>query len=474
MPHPKLTRFAFLVLSLFLLLAAGCGRTLTQPTSGRPPPEALVTRAPLSEPRIPLLTIVSQDTDPVLMGYIKPSVRPLAYFEVPPPMFPGGWRQFFLTVGETWQCPAPQDQLINIVMFTSAWCALVVRAESAVNNPDNIPSGTAWRRNYEGVYSILFLANGSDRRILAITHGENLNQCRWHEANGAAFPDSRYYRYQNTMNPSVKVTDCYRPATPDNCYGDCWAAYHGFVNMAWIANDALNNWGIAAFASAGPIVWPEAGYVSPSGVRLSGGVRHPSALITNGFIYVYYVDESPNNLGIKVARAAVSGNGEPGTYKVFAQSCPTNEPFCLSALPAGLTKHNVEEMKSAPGPRGTAIVGWGVTRFSVAAVRGTSPQMYVSVEEFNDAVGWHLRMRSSLDLIRWSAPVSLLDRVGGWNNGDVHYPMFLDKSGWDNTNIDLDEFFVVGTKWSENNPDGGEQQFWPVKLRVSAQLHALR
>jgi hypothetical protein len=80
-------------------------------------------------------------------------------------------------------------------------------------------------------------------------------------------------------------------------------------------------------------------------------------------------------------------------------------------------------------------------------------------------------MRNSLDLVHWSDPVTLLDRVGSWDEGDVHYPMFLDRTGWDNTNIDLDEFYVVGTKWAENNPDGGEQQFWPVKLRVSAQFH---
>ncbi len=425
-----------------------------------------------AQSEIPVLKVLSS-SGPTAWTVTKPRFRPGAYFEVPPAVHFQGQRQVFITTAYTWQCSIPfeQNPLSVPVIFTVPNCMLVTKAP-VFFNPPNAISGKDWARNYDGIFSVL-QGNG---RLIAINHGENKNECVWHDADGVNYPTSGFYPYQNTLTNAVRITSCSQPNIDapgsQNCYDggspyqSCWHGYNGFINMSWVnSSNALSE-----FLSEGPIIWPESGYVDSFGARVSVGVRSPSAIIVGGFIYVFYLDSSPSSAGVKVARAPLLGHGMPGTFKVYNKFCGGTDKFCKDALPQGFDKSKIVSMRSTYGPNGTVIAPNGISRFSVAAVKGKNA--FISVEEYNDSTNWYLQLRSSGDLVHWSNPIVLLTRPGTWDAGDVHYPMFMDKSGLSNTEIEIEDFYIVGTK-IQSKPDGIEDQPWPVQIRVSASINAI-
>ena len=70
--------------------------------------------------------------------------------------------------------------------------------------------------------------------------------------------------------------------------------------------------------------------------------------------------------------------------------------------------------------------------------------MDYSVNPTNPAarVGLYL----STDLVNWSTQKLLIqDVAGGWDALQLRYPVFMNKTGDDNENIDLDDFYIIGS-----------------------------
>jgi hypothetical protein len=135
-----------------------------------------------------------------------------------------------------------------------------------------------------GVFSALRLPHpwrGLD--LLTVIHGENKNE--------------RYGTnlYANTVDTNVDPATCasgYDAAQKK--WTDCWPAYNGFVSLRL----AKTSWITAPDTSLdlGPILWPTMGY--RQGVKkTSSGLRHPSALLDDGYLYIFYTQQSEQRGG---------------------------------------------------------------------------------------------------------------------------------------------------------------------------------
>ncbi len=72
---------------------------------------------------------------------------------------------------------------------------------------------------------------------------------------------------------------------------------------------------------------------------------------------------------------------------------------------------------------------------------------YLGIEEHADDAGlWELRLWTSTDLLNWRFLRSILSAPGGWNGGELHYPVFLSHDGWHSDRVDERDFYVVGTR----------------------------
>lgn len=93
---------------------------------------------------------------------------------------------------------------------------------------------------------------------------------------------------------------------------------------------------------------------------------------------------------------------------------------------------------SAKGAKSTALFGESTIRFSVAKVSGTP--YFLGVEEFINRTDNSLKyaLRVSYDLVNWSDRYIIPGtRASDWNHGLLHFPIFFNKNGWTNTEIDL-------------------------------------
>ncbi len=396
------------------------------------PPAPAPTAPPLPDAGTPTgrIAIVSQDSSPIITRFNLPQTQPGMFFELPSWQISGGWNQHFISTAWTWHCASPDNLLSGPVTFNANYCAIVTRSEAHFFQPDQIPPNTDWRRNYQGVFSVFPLGG----KLIAISHGENKN-----EKIGESY-------YQNTINKNILAQNCYSGYRSSGIYEDCWDSYNAFVNLSWINSTAENGWGMQMFNDDGPIIWPSAGYVNSAGEKVSSGIRHPSAIVTGGFMYIYYLDSSfravnGRGWGFKAARASIGSDGKPGAFKTYYKGA-----WSENALPKGFTKENIQAFFSKEGPLADVIVGSPSTnRFAVASIRNTS--YFIGVEESVEGDIWQIKLRISSDLMHWSDPVHVLSKPGGWNAGTLHYPVLLDASGRDNTSIDLNNFVVYGATW---------------------------
>jgi hypothetical protein len=62
-----------------------------------------------------------------------------------------------------------------------------------------------------------------------------------------------------------------------------------------------------------------------------------------------------------------------------------------------------------------------------------------------------MALRASADLIHWSPRKIILTDVASWEDAIYDYPIFLDKTGWTNTQIDLEQFYILGTTANQPN-----------------------
>ena len=294
------------------------------------------------------------------------------------------------------------------------------------------------RKAYHGAFAGHVIQGGNgDTVLITFNHSENVNHRV--QDNGT---------YQNSV-VHVNREDCVQ----DFAVGQtCWASYSAFVTIAATPFNENTDWGAGdpgqLWASYGPVVWPRKGYRKLDAARgwvkvndWNGltGVQHPSSFIHDGFIYLFYLEE---NEGVMVARANVASSGLPGYFHVFRQGSGFTEP----ALPAGFDQDHIENFLHLPGPtNGTLILDDpGVNRFSVARIRGTGDEdLFLGVETYLTASGGTgVALRVSPNLTSWSEREVAFETTA---SASSLYSIPLDNTGTTNSEVDLNDFYVVGT-----------------------------
>jgi len=293
-----------------------------------------------------------------------------------------------------------------------------------------------WRRNYNGVFGAHALTLPSGQNILfAVSHGENKNE------------KQEGYFYQNTVRPSF-ILNPNNPATysgdTGNGYTDCWQAYFGFLNGNWLPNDAAHDWGNQYLNDMGPIAWPSAGYIKVDSTQASTGLRHPSSIVYNGYVYIYVRDESNDGTGgIKLIRCAIADILNPASYQTWSET-----QGWISSLPNGFTKENCASYFAVRGPQNSSVfpLDRNTIRFSVAKFRNSD--QFIGVEQYNDDFDngrSKLAFRTSTDLIHWSDRINFYSNTTlNWSDFLYKYPIFLNAEGTSNNDIDINNFFVLG------------------------------
>ncbi len=263
------------------------------------------------------------------------------------------------------------------------------------------------------------------------------------------------------------------------CLNENLGCYFAFVSMSWLPYNATTNWGTQAFWEAGPIVWPSREYVSVDGkIKVSNGPRHPSGIVKDGYLYVFYIDHIYSTQGVLNPPRDLNRNTDHGSrrsgLKVMRAQLPYVSPyqwkvyyngsFSSGALPTKsgvkITKENMKQFLSTPGPEATPLFknplpdarGSSETQsFSVAKIKGQNlylgAEVYVDYQEEGPSrcPGMvKLALRTSRDLVEWS---TRRDLYGCFQPADfkMNYARFYNKESTSNEEVDLNDFFLVGS-----------------------------
>jgi hypothetical protein len=365
--------------------------------------------------------------------------------EVPPWIIPGGWRQYIMVNGEgSFANSTPLSIITNNVIDirTSGYGPFDLSHSETHQQNGHCPvnNNRPWARNYNCMYAAEVIENSAAGRIsFGVMTGENKNACAY--------------------DPNTLAIHCPSSINPIQ-HGDCdehWESMNSFVMGAWIPNTAATDWGNTYFSNEmGPIVWPAAGYLHPSGAKASAGVGNPSSIQWGGYLYVYYNDEGPfsgtpeegRTGGIKVARAPLGEVTNPNAWQTYYRDPVLGDTWNPS-LPAGFTKENMMAFLSSKGPKSTDLMEdqrYSEIRFSVAHVNGTN--YFIGVESYQGDGFVEKALRLSTDLVHWSERIRVIEHASDWTQSLLNYPIFLSADGWSNTHVDPNDFYVIGTQGS--------------------------
>jgi hypothetical protein len=203
-------------------------------------------------------------------------------------------------------------------------------------------------------------------------------------------------------------------------------------------------------------------YVTKGNIKTTVGLRHPSSIIVDNYIYIYYVEggiykgwttaEEGRQGGVKIARVPVSDALDPTKYQTYYRDSNGNQTWNAS-LPAGLTKDNMLSFVSVRGPKSSDVLNDNnttsdVVRFSVARVRNTN--YFIGIEQYHEwsSSTYSIAVRFSSNLLDWS-PRQIVYSASDWDHSKLNYPIPLDHNGWTNNEVDADDFYIIG---SENGP----------------------
>ena len=194
-------------------------------------------------------------------------------------------------------------------------------------------------------------------------------------------------------------------------------------------------------------MWPSAGYVTKSGEQASQGLRHPSSIVHNGYLYIFVLDTSMDGTGgVKLARVRVEDVLCPNRYQTWANS------RWVASLPEGFSAAKIEDFFSVRGPANTSTVlhDKNIIRFSVARYN-EEPDSFIAVEEYiNNDNSIEVAFRYSDDLINWSDRQLVIYRANSWHDSEFRYPVFMNTKGLTDGSIQLDEFYVIGSRHDGN------------------------
>lgn len=374
--------------------------------------------------------------------------------EVPPWIIPGGLRSYFFVDGcDTYIWSSGNSLVHDKTLDLDHANGPSLASGSYTHSPafDHKKPLQNWKRNYYGIYSAQYIRHPEQGPVsLALLHGENKNMVSGRDL------------FQNTIQPNVLIDRAdHRTWSGGNPFLEGWNAYNAMISAAWTPNSAATNWGQQLFDhELGPIAWPSTAYTTKEGVKCTSGLKHPSSIIAGEFLYVFYADGGPfgSNIpqeegrqeGIKVVRVPVANALDPAAYQVYYKT-PAGQASWLPSLPPGFTKETMLDYVSVQGSPSTDIMNDHIhqsqeIRFSVAKVRHTN--YFIGVEEYIDVADhrkFKVALRFSEDLVTWTDRVLVVAEAASWEKTQLNYPIFLDKEGWSNTEIDIDDFYILGT-----------------------------
>lgn len=368
--------------------------------------------------------------------------------EVPPWIVGGGndYKSYFLTDGQNSGVFSIRLDIVNNAAIDPAfgtgpfWTSFSEVKSDGGECP--LSGSQPWRRDYYGIYSAQYIQPSPQGPVtLGFLHAENKDLC-------------------------MDGYDCHGDFNEgrDTCFdGDLWPRYNAMVCASWVMNDRQTNWGQRYFANdMGPIAWPSTGYLQPNGIKASCGIGIPSSIVSNGYVYVFFIDHGPYGglnpemeegrlSGIKVVRAPVDRALDPYAYTAYYLDTAGNDTWNPS-LPAGFAKEAMLQFLRTKGPKTTDLMDeapWDSEplRFSVAMVRNTN--YFIGVESYidlHDGNRYKTALRCSSDLLHWTPRMLVISDAAGFDSSTMNYPIFLSKDGLSNTVIDADDFFVLGTR----------------------------
>ena len=318
---------------------------------------------------------------------------------------------------------------------------------------------------YNGSYNGILTAQRVGDFLYGFHHMENPNETNWENTafkrpyrqktvfkNGAD-------RYETTIVPPPpggwKFPEDYSGYAPGKQdYGLVWDTYFSMITMSW--SHFGGDYGIEHMAhEEGAVIWPSLGFHDGNGKVLHHGHRHPSSIVHDGYLYLFYIDvpdlgyganfrnqgQEPTALpegceaGVKMSRAEIREDGTLGPFYNYYRGA-----FSEKSLPEGYNKDD-PAFTAVPGGKSSRVhpdLDENMQRFSVAKVKDTD--YFLSIEEKwiyqNDTmVGAKFFIRASRDLINWGPGAEITD-VG-------QYPIFANADYTSNTEIDADDFLIA-------------------------------
>jgi hypothetical protein len=381
--------------------------------------------------------------------------------EVPPWIIPGGWKSYCFVDGSDtyiWSSPSPLTAN-RTIDFKKEGVGPYNISKSYINSSEYNSQNSVqhWKRTYHAVYSAAYIKHPVAGAVsLGFLHGENKNLV------AGSITNSKSKRYPNTIQKNVPIDpkdpESYSGGSP---YREGWKAYNGIISAAWVPNNEATNWGQQFFSNElGPIVWPATAYVTRFGIKCTSGLRHPSSIVYNNYVYVFYVesgaygnnipDEEGRGEGIKVARAPINDALNPLSYQVYYKA-PNGVESWKRSLPDGFTKEKMLNYIAVKGAKASDLMNdqkdqSQEIRFSVAKVENAN--YFIGVEEYIDHADkaiWKVGLRFSADLVHWTDRKFIVKEARDWKDIHINYPIFLSHDGWSNTEIDIKDFYIIGT-----------------------------
>ena len=326
----------------------------------------------------------------------------------------------------------------------ATWPSCVNPSNGNFIAPSNVNTDAYWRYVYYGVFGVY--QNGSN--VYSVMHGENKNRT------------DAGYNYANTVKPAGTVygNDEYSTDAAEN-----WDNYFSFISMTRSSASTVASTGNLMEEEYGPVIWPSRPYLDSSDLKLDQGVRHPSYIIDNGYIYIYYTDNSAEwTEQVNCARAKLDANGKPGEfYKLY------NGAFTEKALPEGFATNDRSFFYEAGGRASAVVDSDHAIRFYPQKLAGTD--YYIGLLEETLVGGAHqLKMFISTDLIHWTNPTIVPGSVKpSWGEAMFNYPMINNSSFAASDTVDPQDFTIVGTRFVDL---GGILNVRPMPYYVRASI----
>ncbi|MEI9959426.1 MAG: hypothetical protein WDM90_24610 [Ferruginibacter sp.] len=302
-------------------------------------------------------------------------------------------------------------------------------------------SGNDWKRNYHSIYSAQTINDLCKAQLYWAFFMEKIKM--------SAIPVHRaIFKIPLILMQQFNCND-HLTWSGGNPYQDGWLAYHAMVSVAWAPYTKATNFGQQYFSNQlGPVSWPANGFISIDNTIATTGHSHPSSIIANGYLYIFYTDAGPygNHIaleegrlkGVKVVRVKQAEVLDASKYEIFYKNTNGKSEWHAS-LPAGFTKENMLSYTKVKGPKSSDILNSDESsraiRFSVAKIKNAD--YFIGVEEYLDLTAscthnggpvYRVALRFSEDLISWSERKLQVTPPKCFDEHNMRYPIFLDKT----------------------------------------------